>query len=285
MVTVNYYSQSFFLSFLLDIWRVNMDKFGYIRGQRGPPGPRGKDAVPFYTWCPDAMLKMFRQSEKCTYYFNDVDSGILSNKEKRKRALRDQFGNNHALCLKNFQKPTQVGKFYCLPLKDTLYQIKDMETATAYQSICFIAFAFKVTTELSEEVTIFTNKSETRGVTISKSSLNILETDPLKLKYEYRDWNTVIIQYSNTENNDGKCFFVVNGRRGFFIPHKTDLRDEEVYIGGNSKGEKSANVMLLNFELYWKPFDAEQQLEPNDYLVPQEMIDLVCNDMDDRRLD
>ena len=62
------------------------------------------------------------------------------------------------------------------------------------------------------------------------------------------------------------------------------MRDDEVYIGGNSKGEKSANVMLLNFELYWKAFDQEQQLEPNDYLVPQEMVDLVCHDMDNRRL-
>ena len=56
-----------------------MDKFGYIRGKRGPPGPKGKDAIPLYSWCPDAMLQMFRQSENCTYYFNDANSGILNN--------------------------------------------------------------------------------------------------------------------------------------------------------------------------------------------------------------
>ena len=261
-----------------------MDKFGYIRGKRGPPGPKGKDAIPLYSWCPDAMLMMFRQSEACTYYFNDADSGVMHNKKTGQNALKDQFGNNHALCLKNFQNPTKVGRFYGLPLKNTLYQIRDIETATANSTMCLIAFAFKTTTELSEEVTIFTNKSETRGVTISKSSLNFLGTDPLSLEYEYRDWNTMMIQYSNTENNDGQCFFVLNERKGFFMPHKTDVRDDEVYIGGNSKGEKSANVMLLNFELYWKPFDQEQQLEPNDYLVPQVMVDLVCHDMDKRRL-
>ena len=106
----------------------------------------------------------------------------------------------------------------------------------------------------------------------------------MSLEYEYRDWNTVMIQYSNTENNDGQCFFVLNERKGFFIPHKTDVRDDEVYIGGNSKGEKSANVMLLNFELHWKPFDKEQQLEPKDYLVPQEMVNLLGADMDNRIL-
>ena len=256
-----------------------MDKFGYIRGKRGPPRPKGKDAIPLYSWCPDAMLQMFRQSERCTYYFNDANSGILNN-GKGKHALRDQFGNNHALCLKNFQEPTKVDEFYGLPLKDTLYQIKNFRTATIPPTICFIAFAFKVTTDLSEEVTIFTNKTETNGVTISKSSLNILGTDPLNLEYHYRGWNTVIIQYSNTKDT-GKCFFVLNGRRGFFIPHKIDLHDTEVYIGGNSKGEKCATVMLLNFELYWKAF-RENQPEPNDYLVPPEMVDLVCLDMDKR---
>ena len=257
-----------------------MDKFGYIRGKRGPPGPRGKDAVPLYSWCPDAMLQMFRQSEACTYYFNDYDSGVMHNKKTGQNALKDQFGNNHALCLKNFQNPTKVGRFYGLPLKNTLYQIRDIETAAANSTMCLIAFAFKTTTELSEEVTIFTNKTETRGVTISKSSLNILGTDPLNLEYHYRDWNTVIIQYSNIEDT-GKCFFVLNERKGFFIPHKIDLHDTEVYIGGNSKGEKCATVMLLNFELYWKAF-RENQPEPNDYLVPPEMVDLVCLDMDKR---
>ena len=117
-----------------------MDKFGYIRGKRGPPGPKGKDAIPLYSWFPDAMLQMFRQSERCTYYFNDA--------------------------------------------------------------------------------------------------LNFLGTDPLSLEYEYRDWNTMMIQYSNTENNDGQCFFVLNERKGFFIPHKTDAFDDEVYIGGKFERRK-----------------------------------------------
>ena len=46
-----------------------MDKFGYVKGRRGPPGPRGKDAVELYKWCPDAVLRMFRESEQCTFFF------------------------------------------------------------------------------------------------------------------------------------------------------------------------------------------------------------------------
>ena len=50
-----------------------MDKFGYIRGQRGPPGPRGRDAFNIFTWFPFSGLRMFRENEACTFYFNTVD--------------------------------------------------------------------------------------------------------------------------------------------------------------------------------------------------------------------
>ena len=40
-----------------------MDKFGYIRGRRGPAGPPGKDAFNLYAWCPDALLQLFRETE------------------------------------------------------------------------------------------------------------------------------------------------------------------------------------------------------------------------------
>ena len=94
-----------------------MDKFGYIRGKRGPPGPKGKDAIPLYSWCPDAMLQMFRQSENCTYYFNDANSGVMYNKKTGQQALRDQFGNNHALCLKNFKNQQKLASFIVSHLK------------------------------------------------------------------------------------------------------------------------------------------------------------------------
>ena len=60
----------------------------------------------------------------------------------------------------------KVGKFYGISLKDSLYKIKDIKTASIQSSIRFIAFAFKIISKLSEDVTIFINETGTRGVTL-----------------------------------------------------------------------------------------------------------------------
>ena len=246
-----------------------MDKFGYIRGRRGPPGPQGKDAIELHTWCPEAVLEMFRKSEKCTYYFNTEKDGILND---GKIGLKDRFGENHAICLRNFHKPMKIGKFYGIPLKDSLYKIADIRTATTPAMICIFAFQFKVTSELSNENDyIFTTETATRGVTISKKSLNILGTDPMDLEYDTRGWNTLVIQYScMTDDFDGKCFFSLNGRRGFFLPRKPIKFDsKDVYIGGHPKGKGFANVMLTNFEIYSKTYDTPP---PEKYSLPEQII-------------
>ena len=124
----------FFVSYsLFNLCRVHTDKFRYIRGQRGTPEPRGKDAVELHKWCPDAVLRMFRESEQCTYFFNTEGDGILNNKGQM--ALKDRFGKNNAICLQNFHKPMKIGKYYSIPLKDSLYKISGCRTATVPSSI------------------------------------------------------------------------------------------------------------------------------------------------------
>ena len=59
-----------------------MDKFGYIKGRRGPRGPPGQDAVNIFTWFALSALRMFRENSACTFYFNTVDDGILKKDEK-----------------------------------------------------------------------------------------------------------------------------------------------------------------------------------------------------------
>ena len=83
-----------------------MDKFGYIRGQRGPPGRR---ALNIFTWLPMSALHMFRENETCTYYCNTAEDGILY-KDKKAVGLKNQFekfkrksnGNKNAVCLQNY---------------------------------------------------------------------------------------------------------------------------------------------------------------------------------------
>ena len=57
-----------------------MDKFGYIRGRRGPPGPAGKDAFDMAGWTPKALLKIFRENLDGSFYFKSkTDYTIFTN--------------------------------------------------------------------------------------------------------------------------------------------------------------------------------------------------------------
>ena len=247
-----------------------------IRGQRGPPG---KNAVEVGLWCPTGVMEMFRKDEQCTIFFNTGKDGLLYDKAKKVIGLKDQYGENHAICEHNFRKPIKVGKYYAIPLNDSLYKISDIKTATEQPSICIIVLQFKVSGELTEDkdVYIICNETLTRGVKINKSNLTILGTDSMKLTYADEDWNTLIIQYSYLKSNDGKCFFTLNGARGTFVHHKDVESSYDLYIGGTKEKKDFARVLLANFELYWlgNPL-------PDPYLLPESILNSIQYDLDDR---
>ena len=54
-----------------------MDEFGQGRVKRGPLGPPGKDALNLFVWCQESLLKIFRETESYTYFFNTAGDGIL----------------------------------------------------------------------------------------------------------------------------------------------------------------------------------------------------------------
>ena len=257
-----------------------MDKFGYIRGRRGAPGPPGKDALELHTWAPNGVLEMIRKNNECTFYFDSEKDGIIDGGEG-KIALKDRFGNNNAMCLSNFQKPVKIGKFYGLPLKDTLYKIENCDTATIESSICVVALQFKLISKISnEDDYIFTNETGSRGVTVSKKALNILGTDPMDLAYTRRGWNTLLIQWSCIEKDqDGKCFFILNGRRGEFTPHTEITRAKDLYLGGHQAGKQFANVMISSFEIYFRIIDNGPDGKPLPYLMPKEMLQVIEDGM------
>ena len=254
-----------------------MDKFGYIRGRRGPPGPPGKNAAQLSRWCPKSVLDMFRRDEECTFYFNTDKDGILYEDDKP-IGLKDRFGKNNAICEQNFGSMIKVGKVFGIQLKESLYKISDVGDATTPPSICVIALEFKVSGEMSDDCYIICNEPKSRGVSISSKSINILGTDSLKLEYDQRDWNTLVIQYSNvTGERDDKCFFDLNDRRGSFIPH-TDLKEGRTfYIGGHPKEGSFASVTITNLEIYYgiSPL-------PDPYILPKEILDAMKMDLNDK---
>ena len=66
-----------------------MDKFGYIRGRRGAPGPPGKDALELHTWAPNGVLEMIRKDNECTFYFDGEKDRIIDGGEG-KMALKGE---------------------------------------------------------------------------------------------------------------------------------------------------------------------------------------------------
>ena len=89
-----------------------MDKFGYIRGRRGPAGPPGKDAFNLYAWCPKALLQLFWESESCTYlkgtYFREnkflqelIFARIYFRDFDKNREIRENLFPRNILKIKN----------------------------------------------------------------------------------------------------------------------------------------------------------------------------------------
>ena len=245
-----------------------MDKFGQGRTSRGPPGPPGKDSFNLYLWCPSALLQLFRESESCTYYFDTAVDGII--KEGKRTWLKDRFGKNNAVCLKDFEEPRKYQDIFILPLQGALYKIERIQQALFPPSIVVFAFTFKIAKPLTGEHYIFTNQTKTRGVFISET-LNICGADPLLLEYEKRDWNRVIVQYSSFDFG-GRCFFILNGRKGFFNKKSEREMDHILFLGGHPEEKRSADVFISNFEIYSKTYNMETK---PDYLLPKEITNLI----------
>ena len=243
-------------------------------GESGPPGKKGKDAFELYKWCPSSMLRIFRENEACNFYFNTADDGITQ-KGWKGIGLKDHLGKRNAICLQNFEKPIQVEDVYALPLKGALYEIRQVQFGLYPSSIDIIALSFKVLPSVNGGY-IYSNKSNTRGVIVSKKSIGIVGTS-LQLDYQ-EDWNTLIIQYSCINEKEMKCFYVLNGKKGTFTqkPYAGES-DHNLLIGG--KGKKYANVLLGNFEVYVKIFKSQAE---KSYLLPDEIINLIRRDMETR---
>ena len=86
------------------------------------------------------------------------------------------------------------------------------------------------------------------------------------------------IQYSYMRiDRENECFFVLNQRRGSFIPCvPIKVIAKDLYIGGNAKRKDLGKFMLSSFELYFKNAPTES------YLLPKEIVELIEDDMLER---
>ena len=261
------------ISSMVDIYGCNKRGPPGPPGETGPPGKKGKDAFDLYKWCPVSMLRIFRENEACRFYFKTEDDGILK-KEGKPIGLRDHLGKRNAICLQNFEKPVPIYDVYAIPLRGALYEIKNIPLAVTPPTITLIALSFKVLPGVNNG-RIFSNKSNTRGVTISDQSTSITFIGTsIQLKYNRKAWNTLIIQFSYISENKTKCIYSLNGEKGTFNQKvHTFERDWTLHIG---ETRPCPNVLMGSFEVYCKmyPNDADKS-----YLVPDQIIHLIDEDM------
>ena len=265
-----------------------MDKFGYIRGRRGPPGPPGKDALQLRIWCPESIVQQFRASATCCFYFNSRTDGILYDSTgKIPKGLKNQVDKeeHNAICLKGLKPPVKTGKSYSIPLTtDTCFEISRIGSAIKPKTVFIIAFSFKLIKPIKDDLPyyIFSNTNSSRAVTLRKDWIDIAgcARGSPQLKYLKDGWNIMLIQYSRVtrEGSDDRCFFILNGRRGYFEPvvYKNDER--ALYIGHKSK--PSANIELNYFEVHTKHFSELSGV--GEYLLPETFSTLLLEDMEQR---
>ena len=262
-----------------------MDKFGYIRGRRGPPGPPGKDALQIDVWCSKSLLKQFQASATCSFYFDNETDGILYDSTKTAIGLKNRVADEkNAICLRGYKKPVKTNKSYSIPLlNNSCYQISQISSAIRPKSVFIVAFSFKLVKSIEDELSyyIFSNTNSTRAVTLRKDWLDIAgcaKGSP-QLTYLKSAWNLMLIQYSRMtdQGSDDLCFFILNGRRGSFEPSVFENDARELYIG--HKVKKTANVELNFFEVHTKHFQQSDR-----YILPETFSNLLYKEMQRRLL-
>ena len=260
-----------------------MNKFGNKR-ILGLPGPPGRDGFDMTGWTPLALLKMFRENTKVSFFFKTETDCIWYDDKKQPIGLINHGKSDYnAKCLENFRKPAHVhGSFYALPFDHTIYKISDIKAALDEPAICFVAFTFKISKELEpgKEYTIFTNNSGSRGVVISRKTINILGAQVRQeLTYDITEYNTMLIQWSNVSGGEDKCFFYLNDQRGFIRPQKYEEDDSnDIFIGGHPKKGNCTPMYLTRFDIYERVWSAEQE-EIEEYLVPEGICKLILDNI------
>ena len=251
-----------------------MDKFGYIRGRRGPPGPAGKDTLKIDIWCPQGLLELLRKGAFCHYYLNTNKDGVIG-----ENIIKDRTGNgNNAVCHGKMGLIKTEGTWGVMFQTEKSYaEISKIVAAIQPPTILAIAISFKCMKPPKGKSWIFTNESETRGVSIDEQKLDIwgCKDGSPELKYIKHGWNTLMIQYSRvSREGDDHCYFVLNGKEGFFRPEIYEKESNTLYLG--HPVEKSACFTLNSFEVYSKLIEGEE------YVIPQEFRTFVIRDLESR---
>ncbi len=259
------------------------------KGEKGDRGEKGVDGVAglniFLKWFPDSAVRMFRESESVTFYFNDAKDGIVWEDETKKTKpvglLNRGSGENATLVTPTvFPEIAKLktGK-YMMQLNKTLFEIPNIYTATNDDSIVIFALTFKPLTVSMKDCYLFTNATGSRAVSIQNNILHIRGPGSFtEIIFDPKEWNTLLVQYSFIDGRS-ECFFMINGRRGtLHHPGTPSKPDDKLYIGGHPTIEGSSiHTAIGSFEVYYM-----DDPNKNDYILSNDMCSLLVEDIESR---
>ena len=243
----------------------------------GQKGENGKDGLSI-KWFPNSLARMFGENCICSYFFNTLTDGVVK-KAGAVIALKNRTGTIPATVVRNYRglEKQETGN-YALLLENSLFEVKNVDIF-AEQSLCCICFTFKIEyeAELVKSRFVFSNKNGTRAVSIRKDRVEVWSGDLLQpaiqLEIEYREWNTVFIQFSHWSEYKRDSFAVVNGGKSKgFDTVGSQTTEDSLYIGGKPTGDDYAEGWIGSFQVYRKIRDEGEDILP---IVPEQIYRAV----------
>ena len=175
-------------------------------GPAGAVGPRGKDAFNLIQWSPHAFKRIFRESASVNIYFNSATDGIVF-KERKPIGLKNHGLEGDANFIgQTFPKLLRSKTHrYMIELKNSIFKIEPISTATTGPSTSIFALSFKSLSLSTKPRILFSSENGTRATSLQdrliegvyRGILTIYSSGVQKeIRFNNREWAGLLIQYT-----------------------------------------------------------------------------------------
>ena len=252
------------------------------RGAKGEPGDSGVTSMA--RWFPSQTIDWLRENESCCYYFKERDDFIWD-KEKPPKIIgfkSHSKSGNDAINLKPMKasKRTKLpsGRGYCLEFSDSLFKVENVELANGYSSYSVLILTFKLDQLPTGEQYLITTETGDRAVSVKGRDLQISGfTYDMKFLYNFRQWNTLFVQWTNMGDMIGWVYF--GGKGVALTTTSIPRREAGIFIGAKKDKSHPFVGCLAALEVY-------EAVLPPDSVFPKEFRELLIKSQKDmvRRL-
>ena len=229
-------------------------------GPPGPPEPSGKDAFDLIKWAPEAVRRIFRESESVNIYFNTPTDGIIFKGDKPVGLKNHGREDNAQFIGQDFPKIVRIKRDkYMIELKDSIFKIGFIQSATTPPSTAIFVLSFKSLSISKEPRILFSNETGTRAISLTDKNFDGSYAGVLKIYssgveeeilFNRQEWAALLIQYTSIENRV-YCQYILNETKGTLDVGIEDTKESSaLYIDGHPD-KISAHHAVGSFELYY----------------------------------